>query len=93
MDVAIGDYKGHVEVNRYQRGLVETAENPAGAAAGGAAEKMTAEIVLLAIGRRPFTENLGLEQAGVKLDYWWTDAGWYSCTDWRRRRAAAPSSP
>ena len=21
-------------------------------------------------------------QAGVKLDYWWTDAGWYSCTDW-----------
>jgi alpha-galactosidase len=21
-------------------------------------------------------------QAGVKLDYWWTDAGWYTCTDW-----------
>jgi alpha-galactosidase len=21
-------------------------------------------------------------QAGVKLDYWWIDAGWYACTDW-----------
>ena len=21
-------------------------------------------------------------QAGVKLDYWWIDAGWYTCTDW-----------
>jgi alpha-galactosidase len=21
-------------------------------------------------------------QAGVKLDYWWTDAGWYTCSDW-----------
>jgi alpha-galactosidase len=21
-------------------------------------------------------------QAGVKLDYWWTDAGWYPCPDW-----------
>ena len=20
--------------------------------------------------------------AGVKLDYWWIDAGWYACTDW-----------
>lgn len=38
------------------------------AAAGGAAEKIEAEVVLLAIGRRPFTEGLGLEQAGVKLD-------------------------
>ncbi len=38
------------------------------AAAGGAAEKISADIVLLAIGRRAFTEGLGLEQAGVKLD-------------------------
>jgi dihydrolipoamide dehydrogenase len=37
-------------------------------AAGGTAEKMKAEVVLVAIGRRPFTEGLGLEQAGVKLD-------------------------
>jgi len=37
-------------------------------AAGGAAEKMKADIVLVAIGRRPFTEGLGLDKAGVKLD-------------------------
>jgi dihydrolipoamide dehydrogenase len=37
-------------------------------AAGGTAEKLNADIVLLAIGRRPYTEGLGLEKAGVKLD-------------------------
>jgi dihydrolipoamide dehydrogenase len=37
-------------------------------ATGGQPEKMQAAIVLLAIGRRPFTEGLGLEQVGVKLD-------------------------
>ena len=37
-------------------------------AAGGTAEKIQADVVLLAIGRRPYTEGLGLEQAGVKLD-------------------------
>ncbi|HOX56920.1 MAG TPA: NPCBM/NEW2 domain-containing protein [Candidatus Paceibacterota bacterium] len=24
----------------------------------------------------------GFAQAGVKLDYWWIDAGWYTCADW-----------
>lgn len=24
----------------------------------------------------------GFRQAGVKLDYWWIDAGWYACSDW-----------
>jgi dihydrolipoamide dehydrogenase len=38
------------------------------AAAGGAAETIIADVVLLAIGRRPYTDGLGLEQAGVKLD-------------------------
>ena len=38
------------------------------AAAGGGAEQMKADIVLLAIGRRPYTEGLGLESIGVKLD-------------------------
>ena len=38
------------------------------AAAGGNAEKMDVDVVLLAIGRRPFTGGLGLEQVGVKLD-------------------------
>ncbi|MBN8873536.1 MAG: dihydrolipoyl dehydrogenase [Rhodospirillales bacterium] len=35
---------------------------------GGAAETLKADIVLLAIGRRPFTEGLGLAEAGVALD-------------------------
>jgi dihydrolipoamide dehydrogenase len=35
--------------------------------AGGAASKMEADIVLLAIGRRPFVEGLGLAEAGVAM--------------------------
>ncbi len=38
------------------------------AAAGGSAEKLEVETVLLSIGRRPFTQGLGLEKAGVKVD-------------------------
>jgi dihydrolipoamide dehydrogenase len=37
-------------------------------AAGGAAELLEADIVLVAIGRMPYTEGLGLEAAGVKKD-------------------------
>ncbi|MGH7002628.1 MAG: dihydrolipoyl dehydrogenase, partial [Alphaproteobacteria bacterium] len=37
-------------------------------AKGGAAETLTADIVLVAIGRRPYTENLGLEAVGVARD-------------------------
>jgi dihydrolipoamide dehydrogenase len=37
-------------------------------AAGGAAETIEADIVLVAIGRRPFTAGLGLEDSGVALD-------------------------
>ncbi len=37
-------------------------------AKGGATEEMQADIVLVAIGRRPMTEGLGLEEAGVTLD-------------------------
>ena len=37
-------------------------------AAGGAAETFDADIVLVAIGRRPYTEGLGLTQAGVAVD-------------------------
>jgi len=37
-------------------------------AAGGAAEEMTADAVLVAIGRRPYVAGLGLEKAGVQLD-------------------------
>ncbi len=37
-------------------------------AAGGGAEIMQAEAVLVAIGRRPYTAGLGLEQSGVAVD-------------------------
>jgi dihydrolipoamide dehydrogenase len=37
-------------------------------AAGGAAETLSADVVLVAIGRRPYTAGLGLEAAGVALD-------------------------
>ncbi len=38
------------------------------AADGGAAETLETDIVLVAIGRVPFTEGLGLEAVGVKMD-------------------------
>jgi dihydrolipoamide dehydrogenase len=37
-------------------------------AKGGEASELKAEIVLVAVGRKPLTEGLGLEQAGVALD-------------------------
>src|SRR5216683_2612346 len=37
-------------------------------AKGGAAETIEADIVLVAIGRVPYTEGLGLKEVGVKLD-------------------------
>ena len=37
-------------------------------AAGGAPESLAADVVLVAIGRVPFTEGLGLAEIGVKLD-------------------------
>jgi dihydrolipoamide dehydrogenase len=37
-------------------------------AAGGAAETIEADVVLVCIGRAPYTEGLGLKEAGVALD-------------------------
>ncbi len=37
-------------------------------AAGGEAKTLDADVVLVAIGRRPYTENLGLEALGVAMD-------------------------
>jgi dihydrolipoamide dehydrogenase len=37
-------------------------------AAGGAAETIEADIVLVAVGRVPYTEGLGLKEAGVAMD-------------------------
>src|SRR3546814_19918158 len=39
-----------------------------GPAKGGAAETIEADTVLLAIGRRPYVEGLGLDAAGVACD-------------------------
>lgn len=36
--------------------------------ASGVSTKLEAEVVLVAVGRRPFTEGLGIEKAGVKLN-------------------------
>jgi dihydrolipoamide dehydrogenase len=35
---------------------------------GGDAETISADVVLIATGRRPYTDNLGLEEAGVDLE-------------------------
>ena len=35
---------------------------------GGKSEKIKADVVLVSIGRRPFTEGLGLKEAGVEID-------------------------
>ena len=37
-------------------------------AAGGKAETLKADVVLMAIGRKPYTDGLGLDKVGVKLD-------------------------
>ncbi|WP_026785051.1 dihydrolipoyl dehydrogenase [Pleomorphomonas koreensis] len=37
-------------------------------AAGGDAETVAADVVLVAVGRKPYTEGLGLAEVGVKLD-------------------------
>ena len=52
-------------------------------AEGGDAESLKAETVLVAIGRRPFTEGLGLERAGIE-----TDARGFIPVDGRFRTAA-----
>ncbi|MGI8841261.1 MAG: dihydrolipoyl dehydrogenase [Caulobacteraceae bacterium] len=36
--------------------------------AGGAAETLKADYVLVAVGRRPYTDDLGVESAGVRID-------------------------
>ncbi len=47
-------------------GVTLTVEPAAGG--GGAAEEIAADVVLVAIGRRPHVEGLGLDAAGVALD-------------------------
>jgi dihydrolipoamide dehydrogenase len=50
---------------RKTRGGVELTLEPA---TGGAAESLKANVVLVSIGRKPFTDGLGLREAGVDMD-------------------------
>ncbi|MGE0230882.1 MAG: dihydrolipoyl dehydrogenase [Flavobacteriaceae bacterium] len=52
-------------VEKAKSGLKVTVEPAAGEAA---AETVDADIVLVAIGRKPFTDGLGLSEAGVEMD-------------------------
>nr|WP_321461444.1 dihydrolipoyl dehydrogenase [uncultured Cohaesibacter sp.] len=51
-------------VEKHKKGVKVTLEP----AKGGEASELEADIVLVAIGRRPYTEGLGLEAVGVALD-------------------------
>jgi dihydrolipoamide dehydrogenase len=53
-----------VGVEKSKTGLVVTVEP----AAGGDKATIEADVMLVAIGRRPFTDNLGLDKIGVALD-------------------------
>jgi dihydrolipoamide dehydrogenase len=52
------------KVDKQKNGLKVSIEP----AAGGEAQEIDADVVLVAIGRRPFIEGLGLEKVGVALD-------------------------
>ncbi|KAJ3130563.1 dihydrolipoamide dehydrogenase precursor [Physocladia obscura] len=54
-----------ISAKKNAAGKVEVVVEPA---KGGPKETIVVDVVLLSIGRRPFTQNLGLEKAGVKLD-------------------------
>jgi len=54
-----------VTAARKTRSGVELTLEPA---AGGEAETLAADVVLVSIGRRPYTDGLGLEDVGVKTD-------------------------
>ncbi|KAI8917412.1 hypothetical protein BC831DRAFT_484984 [Entophlyctis helioformis] len=54
-----------ISATKLPNGQVEVVVEPA---AGGAQEKLVVDVVLLSIGRRPFTDNLGLKEVGVAMD-------------------------
>ncbi|KAJ2658250.1 dihydrolipoamide dehydrogenase precursor [Coemansia sp. RSA 1200] len=56
-------------------------------AKGGKQETLTADVVLLAVGRRPYTEGLGLENVGVKVD----GKGRVEMADVHQLRTSVPS--
>jgi dihydrolipoamide dehydrogenase len=50
------------------KSLKVTVEPAKSGSSGGTAETIEADVVLVAIGRVPYTESLGLKEAGVKVD-------------------------
>jgi dihydrolipoamide dehydrogenase len=58
-------YKSKVTSAEASGGGVKLQVEPA---AGGEAQEVEADVVLVAIGRRPMTEGLGLEEAGVEME-------------------------
>jgi len=51
-----------------KNGVALTLEPAEGSAGGAAAESLACDVVLVSVGRRPFTQGLGLEALGVALD-------------------------
>ncbi len=55
-------------VAKAKKGATVTFEPVNAAKGGGAAETIEADVVLVATGRRPYTDGLGLKEAGVEMD-------------------------
>src|SRR3546814_1776647 len=72
-DVCSSDLVTGAEVGK--KGVTLTVEP----AAGGAAEKIEADVVLVSIGRRPNTEGLGLDKIGPELNARGQKIGRASC--------------
>jgi len=62
------DFKLKTKVTKVDTSDPDTIKVSTEAAAGGSAEEIEAEVVLVCVGRRPVTDNLGLDAAGLKLD-------------------------
>ncbi|WP_273756223.1 dihydrolipoyl dehydrogenase [Bartonella sp. MM73XJBT] len=61
------EYKTNAKVTAITRSA-STAQVSFEAAKGGASETLEADVVLIATGRSPYTEGLGLREAGVQID-------------------------
>uniref|UniRef100_A0A8D0CYV0 Dihydrolipoyl dehydrogenase n=1 Tax=Sander lucioperca TaxID=283035 RepID=A0A8D0CYV0_SANLU len=57
-----------LEQKRSGKATVSVKKDKVEAAAGGKNETLTCDVLLVCIGRRPFTENLGLDSVGIELD-------------------------
>lgn len=62
------DFKLSSKVTKAKTGKDGVALEIEPASGDGKAEKMKADIVLVAVGRKPFTDGLGLDKVGVEMD-------------------------